>query len=62
MSFTDFNSPRFHQALDDYITGGRYQRDSIDATCPKCKRTWEIEGYTEYGAFNAEKICAPDAK
>jgi len=61
MGYTNFDSPSFKAALDNYITGGHYREDSVDATCPKCKRTWTIEGYTEYGAFNAtnedEWIC-----
>ena len=36
-------------ALDRYITGGRYSRSLILVTCPACETQTPVEVETEYG-------------
>jgi len=37
-------------ALDRWITGGRYHEETLVVTCPDCEETTTVKATTDYGA------------
>jgi ribosomal protein L31 len=39
-----------HDALDRYITGGRFHEEALVVTCSRCGETTNVHATTDYGA------------